>query len=949
MALQPGRRNVRAVVIAALLVVLLVGAGAIRFYTDILWFQEVGLASVLWKSLFTQFSVGASVGLIVAAAVWLNLLLAARIAPAYRVPRLEVIGREDPLDRYRESLGPYLKWLRLAAALVIGLFVGLAASSQWQTVLLWANRVSFGIKDQQFNKDVGFYVFELPFMTQALSWMWTAIFLSLLAAVAGHYFYGSIRPERGWRGLTSGALAHVSVLLGLLALVKAGQYWLGTYQLNFSPRGTVTGASYTDVNAQLPALWVLAIISVVSAVLFIANIRVRKLSLPLAAVGIWILFSIVVGGVWPWWVQRFGVDPQEVQKEGKFIARNIEATRAAFGLSDVKTVPFDVTTDLNSEQVRNNSALLSNVRLWDPAILQRAYEQLQTIRTYYRFEDVDIDRYTIDGEKRQVLLSPRELSLGDLAENTATWANLHLQYTHGYGLVASLANETTAGGQPNFLVKDVPGTVSPAAEEALQVDQPYGALYYGEAFEPDQYSLVNTMQRELDYPTSGQPQRSRYEGAGGIQISNLARRLAFAIRERDPNLMLSSLITEDSRILIYRDVRERVRRAAPFLFLDHDPYLAVIDGRLQWILDGYTSTRYYPYSQRFDAGDILAEANTGVLSGEINYVRNSVKVVIDAYDGTMDFFIVDEDDPLIETWSKAFPDLFSDEEPSDALREHFRYPEDLFNLQSDVYLTYHVTDPQNFYAREDQWAVPTDPRASSTAVVGTTEGSTDLTADGVIGGATGTRIPPTYLLVQLPEEEEQEFVLTRPFSPNRRPNMIAFMAAKSDPQDYGELLTLKFPPDITVLGPTQVDNLLNQDTEIAPTLTLLDQEGSRVEFGSLVILPIEDSILYVQPLFVTASNVGIPELKKVVIVSGEEAVIGDSFEEALGQLFGLEPETPEGPGGPPPPSDGGGEQGELAQVIERAGRLYDQAQEALAAGDFERYGRLIERLGKVLD
>lgn len=919
------RRRRRGLVIVAIIVVLIALASTSRFYTDLLWFREVGLTSVLWKSLATQFGVGIAIGLLTAAFVWLNLALTARLAPTYRTPRT---GPVNELDRYRDAITPFLRWVRLGVAAFIALTAGASAGTAWRTFLLWQNRVSFGETDPQFGKDIGFYVFELPFLDQTLDWIWFAIAAALFFSVIGHFFHGSIQPVFGLRGVAPGAMAHLSVLLGLLALTKAGQYWLGQYQLNFSPRGVVTGASYTDVHAQLPALKLLAIISIISALLFLVNIRFRSLLLPMAAVGIWILTAFLAGGVWPWAVQRFSVDPQELIRERPFIARNLEATNAAFDLADVEEQEFPATTTLSADEVRANTTLLQNVRLWDPGVLQLAYQQLQALRPYYNFEDVDIDRYDVNGTTRQVLLSARELSLDDLPENSRTWSNEHLQFTHGFGLVASLANSRTSAGQPSFLVKDVPGT-SVAGAESLDAEQP--RLYFGEGFEPEEYSVVNSRQAELDFETQTEVERSSYDGEGGIPVGGLFRRLTFAIREGDPNLVLSSLITDRSRILIYRDVRDRVRRAAPFLSLDHDPYPAVIDGRVVWILDAYTSTRHYPYSERFDASAILDHPEEGVLAGAVNYIRNSVKVVVDAHDGTMDFYIVDPDDPLIQTWQNAFPDLFTAGEPSDDLREHFRYPEDLFEMQSEVFLTYHMDDPDDFYSKTDTWGIPINPIADE--------------------GATFQRSPfvvPTYLLVQLPGETEPDFVLTRPFTPRARNNMIAFMVARSDPEDYGEMLTLEFPRSIQVPGPIQVDNAINQDVEISQTLTLLRQGGSNVDFGSLVILPIEESILYVQPLFVTAETVGIPELKRVVVALGEEVAMEETFEEALATLFGLDEEPPPDEPSEPPPDGEPEEPGDLRALIEQAADLYDRAQAALADGDFETYGRLIERLGRVL-
>jgi uncharacterized protein len=938
------RRNKRVFVIGTILLILLFLGRLTRFYTDLLWFREARITSVLWASLTAQLLLGLAVGLFVASIVFLNLLLAGRMAPAYGIFRVESIRRVDPMAHYREAVLPYARWLRLGISLLLGVLTGVGASSSWQTFLLYLNRVPFGTKDPQFGKDVGFYVFELPLFKAALSWLRFSLLAALVLTVVAHYLYGSIRPEGGLRGVTSKALAHISVLLGFLALVKAVQYFLGQYELNFSPRGVVTGASYTDVHAQLPALRILAVISIISALLFLANIRFRSVALPLAAVGIWILIAFLAGGVWPWWVQRFSVRPQEPQREAPFISRNLEATKDAFGLETVEAEPFAASEDLSQQELTDNEPLLQNVRVWDPDVLRTAYSQLQAIRTYYQFPDVDIDRYDVEGQVRQVLLSARELSIEDLNPASKTWSNLHLQYTHGYGLVASLANEATTAGQPSFLVKDVPGTVTQSAP-SLDVEQP--GIYYGEGFESNEYSIVNSRQQEIDFESENEVRRSNYAGAGGIQLGGFLNRLAFAIRERDTNLVLSGLITSDSRIMIYKNVRDRVLRAAPFLSLDNDPYMAVVDGRLKWVVDAYTSTPWYPYAQRFDLADIIDTTQAGTLSGDANYVRNSVKVVVDAYDGTMDFYIVDPNDPLIQAWSKTFPSLFTAGEPSEDLRAHFRYPEDLFKIQSDVYLTYHIADPANFYAKIDAWDVPT-------------------------ASETGEEVDPTYLLIQLPGTSEPAFVLTRPFTPRARNNMIAIMVGKSDPGEYGQLLTLDFPRETQIAGPAQVSNLINQDEAVSQARTLLGQQGSDVIFGSLVTLPINDSILYVQPLFLAAQGTttsqqdqGIPELKRVILVFGERVVEGPNFSASLAELFDLRGGGVAGISEPPPVNPGtgtgkgdtgkpGGDQPsaggqELARIVDRAGVIYERAQKVLQQGDFETYGRLIDKLGKMLE
>lgn len=931
MSQRPPRVSRRAVVLGVIFVLIMLLLGSTRFFTDVLWFNEVGFTSVLWTSLRAQFFTGLVIGVITASIIWLNLVIAARVKPTYTIPRVAVAGKEDPVAQYRDALLPYLKWIRLAAAIGIGFLAGVAASTAWQTVLLWLNRVPFGETDPQFGKDIGFYMFELPLYDQATDWLWFAVIAALFLSVASHYLNGAIRPELGVRGIVPGALAHVSVLLGVLALIKSLQYYLGTFQLNFSARGTVTGASYTDVNAQLPALYLLAIISIISAVLFIVNIRARTLRLPLAAFVIWILVAVLAGGVWPMVVQRFSVDPQEPQRERRYIERNLAATRAGFDLSDVTRRNYPALRALSEEQIRANEGMLQNVRLWDYSILQRAYAQLQAIRTYYQFHDVDIDRYNIDGEARQVLLSARELSISDIPEQSQSWQNVHLQYTHGFGLVASLANESTSAGQPQFLVRDAPGILREGAE-ALDLEQP--RIYFGEGFAAHEYSIVNSEQDELDYPIEGGVQRSNYEGQGGIALGNIFQRLAFAIRERDPNLVLSGLINPDSRILIYRNVRNRVLRAAPFLDLDGDPYPAVVDGRLVWILDGYTSSPWYPYSEHYNAGQVVGGNEAGRLDGAINYIRNSVKVTLDAYDGELKFYIVDPDDPMIQAYQNAFPALFTAEEPSDDLRAHFRYPEDLFKVQSAVYSIYHMEDPENFYSREDAWDIPPAPRV----------GDFDSTLESEL-------TEPVYLLFRPPGSVQQEFVLTRPFLPRRRPNMISMLIASSDPHNYGQLVSLEFPRSSPPPGPQQVNNLINQDVEIKRLLTLLSQEGSAVQFGALVTLPIEDAVLYIQPIYITAERGGIPELKKVVVALGEELVMEDTLDEALARLFEFDEAPAE------TPSDEGDDESDpadptvsddLQELIDRAQSLYEQAQQALAAGEFERYGRLIERLGAAL-
>lgn len=949
----PGtRRRSRVIGTAAVvIVVLVILANLARFYTDVLWFNSVGFSSVLWKSIRTQFLLGTVVGVLFGSVVWANLYLAGRLTPAYWRLRFST-ERPDPFEEIRTRINPYIKWAQLGVSGVVAVFAGAAASSTWKTYLLWVNRVDFGVVDPQFHKDVGFFVFVYPFYQDILGWLWGALLVALLLTGAAHFFYGSFDPSRGWRGIAPRALAHISVLLGLLALVKAGQYWLGRYGLDFSSRGAVTGATYTDVHAQLPAITLLAFISIVSAALFLVNIRVRRLSLPLAAVAIWVLIAVLAGAVWPLVVQRLSVKPQELQREAPYIKRNIEFTRKAFGLAHIKSQNFAAASDLTADQARSNADVLNNVRLWDPDILQTVENQVQAIQSFYKFPDVDIDRYPVAGQERQILLSARELALNDLPASSRTWQNVHLRYTHGYGLVANLANEATSSGEPDFIVKNVPPQIGPGGD-SLDAGQP--RLYFGENFTSSEYSIVDSKQSELDFPTQTGTSNFHYSDGGGIPLGGFLDRIAFAIREGDPNLILSGLIQPRSKILIYRDVADRVHRAAPFLSIDRDPYPAVVGGRLEWIVDAYTSTNLYPYSERFDMSNLLpAAASDGPapLTGKLSYIRNSVKVVVDAYSGKMTFYTVPgAQDPLLQAWKRAFPALFSTTPPPDDLQAHFRYPEDLFSAQSTIWTTYHMSSPSEFYSKRDQWAIA-DNAQNLTAAAEAAGGTTIASLTRLLP----PKVTPTYLLFRLPGQSDQEFMLTVPYTRRSRPNMVGELVARNDPPNYGDLVTLKFGTGF-VQGPVQVDNLINQDVRASKAITLLSRSGSRIDFGSLVILPIQNSLLYIQPIFVTASaGGGIPELKKVAVVLGSKVVLDDTFNAAINRMFGLQ-----GGGTTQPTPSGGGNAGgnkggglgaagnpQLSALLQQAGRLYSQAQQALQQGDFARYGQLTQKLGRVI-
>jgi uncharacterized membrane protein (UPF0182 family) len=857
-----------------------------------------------------------------------NLLVARRLRPRFRVfsPEQEII------ERYRALIDPYANQLIPAVAAVIALLVGVAASARWQTFLLWRSvgPVRFSQVDPVFHRDASFYVFILPFWQFVQGWLFSAIVgITLLSALV-HYLNGGIRLQSPGEKVAPQVKAHLSVLLGALLLVKAWGYYLGKFDLLVSARGVVTGASYTDIHAQLPALKLLVIIALVCGVLFLVNIRLRGWAFPVIAIGLLGVVSIVVGGIVPAAVERFRVAPQQFQKEEPYIKRDIAATRYAFGLNHIQEDTTVPTPDITGDQVTANDATISNIRLWNPVILKRTYLSLQRIQPYYEFQDVDVDRYTVGGAsgsptERVVMLSPREVSQAGIPSNR-TWQNTHLVYTHGYGAVASLANSITAGGSPSYLSQDVPVVV----HDGFPALGPRGSqIYFGEKGEVP-YLVVNTKQPELNYQAGQGQITTHYGGRGGIQIGSFFRRLVFAYRYRDFNLMISGLIDSKSRILINRDISTRIQKIAPFLKYDGDPYAAVVDGRLVFIRDAYTTSDLYPYSQRLQ----LASATNGDPngpSGEVNYIRNSVKVVVDAYDGSVKFYIVDPTDPLIQVWKRAFPHLFSTSPPPPELTAHFRYPESLLQVQATQFGTYHVTNPQTFYSRSRQWelpkALPENPQQGGAAAPTTT--------------TTSASLRPYYVVMKLPNDVQgqEQFYLFEPFTPVNRQNMVAYIAAGSDGYPgtgYGKLTVFEFPTGVNIDGPQQIRNIINQDPVVSPQISLLNQQGSNVVFGDLLVVPVEEGFLYVQPVFVESNQGGtvIPELKKVVVVHGQTVTSGDTLAGALAASFGEPPPS----GGPPPPSGGT----DIQQLLNQAVQHFAAAERLLRQGDLAGYQREIQ-------
>jgi uncharacterized protein len=935
-ARRPPRRWTLAVLLLAFLALAAVGSVS-RFYTDLLWFREIDKAGLFWGMLRTKAFIGLLAGLGTAVIVGVNLWMVERLAPRYG---LTVVARPQ-VERARAVLSPYLRPLRLGIAAFLGLVVGLQASGLWQTFLLWSNRVAFGQRDALFGRDVGFYMFELPFLRSVFGWLFTTLVLTTLLVAAGHYILGGIRPQAETNRIAAQAQSHLCVLLGLIVALKAWGYWLDKYQLLFSTRGVVAGASYTDVKAQLPALEVLFWVALICAAMFFLGARRGGLLIPVISIVLLAGVSLIMGGIVPAVFQRFRVEPQELARERDYIARNIDATRKSFNLQDVSLKDFPASNDLTAQALEANRPTLENIRLWDPEVLRPGVRNLQAIAQYYNFTDVDVDRYPIGEAKdiRQVMISVREVDPNGLAESARTWQNLHLAYTHGYGMVAVQVNTAAEGGQPDFIVSGFNPTDPP-----IQVDQP--RIYFGEP-PPNspEFVVANTAQGEYDAQTGGETNLFHYEGTGGVELSDIGRRLAFAIRFRDINLLISGNIKNESRLMFNRDIRDRVERAAPFLQWDGDPYAVVVDGRIKYVRDGYTTSSNYPYAQRIDLADAARRNELGSRGVESigNYIRNSVKAVVDAYTGEVTLYAFDEQDPILQAWRKAFPDLFvARDQISDSLNEHLRYPEDLFSIQTWIYASYHIGNPDDFYSKEDFWALPDD----RSGEIRRQDDTGSLTA------ATSVKARPYYLLTKLPGRDAPEYVLVMPFTPNGKENMVSYLAAEADPGKYGQLTLYSFGRTQTILGPTQVNNRILATPEISAQLTVLNQQGSRVILSNLLIVPVDKSLLYVQPIFVQGSAPNsFPLLQKVAVFYNDRVGYADSLKDAITEVVRGQPTPepqPDGGAQPPTTTPAPGGDGSVQSLLRQADEEFNAAQQALQEGNLAEYQDHINTMGDLI-
>jgi uncharacterized protein len=874
---------------AVLLLFAIVFFVAPGIYTDYLWFGTLGVASVFTTALQARILIF----LIAAAAFFAfytaNVVIARRLTP-------RVNDESSRLAQIAAFAGRSVAFLEILIGVGLAVIVGLAAQTEWLMFLRYLHAVPFGSVDPVFHQEIAFYVFTLPVYQFLVTWLSTMVILTGLAT-GGAYLLGLGRLQ--W---TAAVKAHLSALGIIFLALTAWGYQLDVYELVYSARGVVFGASYTDVNAQWPAYSVLTILTLALAVLLFVNIFYRSLKAIGIAVVVWIAAAVLLGVLYPSIVQEFEVKPSEFSKEQTYIAYNIALTRQAYGLDGIQSSDYAANPAPTTADIQNDSGTIDNIRLADYRPLLETYDQIQTIRTYYDFHDVDIDRYTIDGKYRQVMLSARELATSKLTQKAQTWVNLHLLYTHGYGAVLSPVNQFTPDGLPDLLLKDIPPVGSPP------ITRP--EIYYGE--ETTDYVFVKTKDQEFDYPRGEDNAFTTYSGAGGVPIGSPLDRLMFSLRFADSNIMLTDALTADSRVMFNRQIQARVSRLAPFLLYDADPYLVIADGRLYWMQDAYTYTDSYPFSEPYRPG--------------LNYIRNSVKAVVDAYNGTTTFYIADANEPLVRSYAEIFPALFKpiDQMPA-SIRAHVRYPEMLFNVQAAMYQSYHMTDPQVFYNKEDLWAIPND-----------------------TSGDQPQPMEPYYVIMRLPGESNGEFMLMLPFTPARRQNIVAWMSAKSDGADYGKRLVYRFPKDKLVYGPEQIHARLNQDPTISAQVTLLSQRGSSVLWGNLIVIPIQQSLLYVQPMYLLAQQSQIPQLKYVVVATANSISMQPTLSEALDQVFSGLTVTPPAAtttttGTPTTTSS------DIAALVSQANEHYNKAQDALKSADWVTYGAEMKALQQVLN
>ncbi|MFB6893706.1 UPF0182 family protein [Kitasatospora sp. NPDC056327] len=926
-------------VLAVLFLLFVMFAG---FWTDWLWFRSVHYTSVFTTQLWTKIGLFAVFGLLMAVIVGFNVWLAHRLRPPLSAMSVE----QQSLDRYRSGLAPFKRWALLGVSLVIGLVAGAAASGQWRTWLLWTNGTPFGTKDPQFGRDISFYAFDLPFYQFVLGFAFSAVIVSLLVSVLVHYLYGGLRLQGPGRRASTGAQGHLAVLLGVFVLLKAVAYWLDRYALavktgSYKGVSGWTGLRYVDANAFLPAKTILFFVAVICAVLFFLTPVRRTWAPALIGLGLMVLSAVLIGGVYPAIVQQFQVKPNEQAKETPYIQKNIDATRQAYGIADSQVVQYEPANGTNAQALKPDAQTITDIRLLDPNVVGPTFQQNEALRKYYAFpKSLDVDRY---GDQDTVL-GVRELDLNGIQRN---WINDHFNYTHGYGVIAAKGNQVDANGNPVY------------TESALPTKGAFGdyqqRIYYGE--KTTTYSIVGGGYQDIDYTAEdGTPVHFSYDGDSGVGLGNPLTRAAYAVKFAEPQILYSSAIRDGAKIIYDRTPKERVEKVAPWLSIDADPYPVVENGRVVWVLDGYTTSDGYPFSSKTTLGDVTKDSLTNqrgellTAANQVNYIRNSVKATVDAYTGEVTLYQWDENDPVLKTWMKAFPGTVKAKtDIPEELKPHLRYPQDMFKVQRDLLAEYHMTDAGGFFNGTDIWQVPTDPTTNSNEVQ-----------------------PPYYLTVRMPDAQEASFSLTTTFAPQGRDNLAAFMSVSADPgPDYGKIRIAKIPTGSGALGPKQVQAKFNSDPLVANQLTLLKTgTDSDIEYGNLLTLPVGGGLLNVEPVYLIGRSAKVPVLKKVLATYGNEnavVAVEDNLEKALAKVLGGAvtgaPVTPTAPGttptapatpttptptAPATPVPGGTVTPELQKAIADAVKANNDSQAAFKSGDWVAWGQAQKALNDAL-
>ena len=950
--------------LAALAVLYGVGANLL---TERMWYDSIDYTTVWQTRLLTQGGMFIAAAVLMAAAVAVNAVIAYRLRPRYRPMSIE----QQSLDRYREAIDPVRKWVVVGAAVLVGLIAGGSGAGQWATFLLWRNGREFGETDPQFGTDVGFYAFDLPWWRFLISFGFGAVVVGLIAAVITYYVYGGLRLQTAGEKVTPAAQAHLSVLIGLFVLLKAVAYWLDRYELIVEDGNLFTGGQYTDINAVLPAKTILIFIALICAILFFVNVWRRNWMLPGISLGLLVLSAVLLGGLWPFLVQQFQVRPSEFSREEPYLERNIEATRSAYGVADVQAEPYAATVQVEAGQLAEDSASIPGIRLIDPNVVSPTFTQQQQVRGFYDFaQQLDVDRYEIGGQARDIVIAAREIEIDRIPAQQQNWINRHTTYTHGYGVVAAYGNNRSPSGAPVWAEEDIPARGD--LTEELGEYEP--RIYFGE--NSPEYSIVGAPEGatpvEFDVPEdpeTGQERRNTYQGDGGVPIGNFFNRLLYATKFQEANILLTDRINTESQILYDRHPRERVEKAAPWLSVDGDPFPAVVDGRVLWILDGFTTINSFPYSQRVSMEEATEDSRTvrpGVVAqprDHINYIRNSIKATVDAYTGEVTLYEWDEADPVLQAWKDAFPgSVESRDEISDELMSHLRYPQDLYKIQRELLSAYHVTNPETFYGGQDRWIVPNDP-------------TSDLP----------TAQPVYYQSIQMPGTDNPRFSLTTTFVPQQRQNLAGFMAVDADARSdtYGEMRILRLPGDTQISGPQQVANEFEANPNVAQQLTLMRQGDAETVTGNLLTVPVGGGLLYVQPVYVARAGdeaAAFPLLQRVLVSFGQRIGFAPTLQEALDDLFlgeaGVvteedvgavedviegelegeqmppvdeeapvdeeEPAEPEEPAAPPADAD-------IATLVQQAQEAWADAEAAQRQGDWAAYGEAIQRLEAALE